>query len=253
MNETAAKIVELREDPNWLFAVRMDGKHQIEWVENIVECFAAFRRPIDAIAWDKLLNSGAISASTPEQNNMLRQWWKEGWKNTPIAAKKPGVNVPVLRLRETMSGWEPDILYPSLGSAAKDNNTTVENLGILNNGVRTKLTSPYKFIFYRETQRGDIEARKEKELPWTLFGADNIIQGHYRTKKELAAAVGATDKILDLVHKDHWNKLPDGRWIWHDEWDIMPISPNDEPLGVHWRETQKPTAFVNSRQLYNQT
>ena len=224
------------EQNKWLFPIRMEGKYFIETKDNIVEALATFNRAVDEIGWNKLLAQGRVAAKSPEDQVLLRQWWTEGWKETPQLPAQYSTANPVMRLRETMDGWNLDLVYPNLSSAAEGEGRTPQEIEILSSGVETKLSSPYKYVLMRQHNFAALKAREEMQYPWTLFAADNTIQGQYRTKQELADALGVHRRIIDLAHTRSWNKLPSGQWVWYEEWGIMPISPDDEPLGVNWRE-----------------
>ena len=225
----------MEKNNKWLFPIRMAGKNFIETKENIVETLATFKRSIDEIGWNRLLAQGRVAAESPRDQELLRKWWAEGWKETPQLAAKKGIPNPVLRLRETMGGWDLDLVYPNLSSAAEGEGKTLQDIEVLSAGVQTKLSSPYKYVLMRQHSYATLQAREEAQLPWTLFAADNTILGHYRTQKDLANALGVHRRIIDLAHTRNWNRLNDGRWVWYEEWGIMPISPDDEPLGVYWR------------------
>ena len=223
-------------DDKWLFPIRMESKNGIVRKENIVECFGAFKKPVDQLSWDKLLRAGSIAAEDPSNQPLLEQWWTIGWKETPQLPAMKTKPIPTLKLRETMDGWEPDIMYANLKMAAKYENTRRDVIETLAAGVWTKLKSDARYILYRDFSHAAIKARQNEAPPWTHFAADNRILGHYHSGVELAKDLNIRYVDVYIAHKENWNELSDGTWIWYENWGIMPISPQDELLGFDWRE-----------------
>lgn len=228
-------------DNKWFFPIRMENKTSIKWKANIVECFGSFRKPIDELSWAQLLRRGQIAAETPEEQKKLEQWWTIGWQEMPQLPLIKGLSNPVMRIRETMNGRNLDLVYPSLRSAERGEGMCKEHIEVLSLGVWTKITSDYQFALMRTHNRSKFMLRQENQLPWILFAPDNTILGEFRTKEELIAASGFTEyKVLD-TQNNNWNELPNGKWFWNTKWDLMPITPHDEPLGKNWRERCRKT------------
>lgn len=243
--ETQTSTVDLSEmrrenqDSPWLFPVRMENSSKIEWKPNIIEAFSSFKKPIDAIIWDKLLRQKSISAATEQEQKMLERWWIDGWKETPQIKRKHTTATPILRLRDSLTGWDPYILYPTISIAAKDIKLTPYVLKMLCLGLDTEVQYADKLIAFKEltnAQAQDRQRVKDALGPrWTLFAADNTILGRFNFIGELAAAAQVEDYNLRKYHNENWNELPDGRWFWNNLWGSRPISPRDEVLGKDWQ------------------
>ena len=225
----------------WLFPVRMENGHNIEWKPNIVEVLAAFKKPVDQLSWDKLLRRGALSAGTPEDQAKLERWWIEGWKETPTLPPKRSASIPVLYLEEKWDGQHLALVYPSLTIAAEALGTYKRHI-ILSDTHNLTRETPNKLPVRLMRRHGlqNVYAREDIEWRWTIFAADNTIIGHFRTKQEAANFLGVTAYDLDRAHKYKWNEIDHGIWVWNEEWGLMPISPQDEPLGKNWREKYAP-------------
>lgn len=218
----------------WLFPIRMENSKGIEWVENIVAALGKFKAPITQATWEHCLRRGVISAATKEQQQLLWSWWTVGWQETPTLPASWGPN-PVMRITHQALGKTLEMIYPTIHKA-------LEALKC----VRETLYDTAQGLCRNSMFDGEVRLMKqvaEKELPyppWTLFAADNTIEGYFQNKCELAAYVGLHYSDIAKAHYNAWNRLSDGRWFWYEQWGIFPISPDDEVLGRNWREKYSP-------------
>ena len=221
-------------DSKWLFPIRMENSKGIEWVDNIVVALGKFKAPITQTVWERCLRRGVIDAATPEQKQLLWDWWTVGWQEIPTLPASWGPN-PIMRIVNQPLGQTLECIYPSMGKAE-------ETLGVSHKvlkNISQNLQS--NFLFDGEVRFMKQFAAKEfPPPPWTLFAADNTIVGMFQTKMEMANYLGVHYKVIDWAHNHSWNQLSSGRWFWCDRWGFFPISPNDEVLSGNWREKHSP-------------
>ena len=222
----------------WTFPIRMESKRDITIVPNIAECISRFKKPVDQLAWEHLLRTKRIAAKLPEDQPKLDRWWAEGWQNITPLPQQHSAPIPVLRLRNTMTGWDMDLVYPNLRSAAEGEQIAYKSFMHLTSEL-LKPHSERKFILLRQHNNSNILLLEDNFYKWTLFAADNTVLGHYPSKRELASAMRTSIRSLDTAHTNHWNRLPDGKWFWSMDWGFVPISPDDEPIGRNWRDRTK--------------
>ena len=233
----------------WLFPIRMENQSFIEWVPNIVEALGRFKRTIDEIGWNRLIAKGKIAAEGAD-NDLLRRWWLEGWKDTPcIAAARGMIGNPILRTRLTPLGEELYLIYPTMQKACAD-----LRCGEL---VVTALCNKEKVV--HNPIDGNLYAMKEivsqhyenynpDRKPWTLFDGNNKIVGFFTNRLEMANYLHLPLVELERAHTDRYNYIGNGYWMWYEKWGFMPISPNDEPLGRNWRTKCMPTENLGGDQ-----
>ena len=238
----------MEQSNEWLFPIRMENANKIEQVDNIVECFAQFKRPCGQGAWEHLLRQRLIDAYNEHDRNLLRQWWNEGWQYTPKLAYAPQKPIPVMRIGHGPLGDTLETVYPTLRSFCSEQGCHKETAIRAAEGKKDLFSPHWSIRLARETISAKAKLTLEpKELRWTLFAPDNTILGQYRTQADCVAQTDLTRGKIDAAHKRHMNRLSDGRWIWCDNWGIMPISPDDEPLGMNWRETYAPENRVEGK------
>lgn len=224
------------EKNKWMFPVRIEGSTGIVWKDNIVEALGRMKKPIDETTWYKLLDKGIIAAETPEQQELLRQWWQYGWQETPQLPHKNSTSIPVLQIQESALGPTLHTVFGNSAMAAKELKVDRDVVLRISDGKPRANFNNFAYKLLRHHNKGSIVNAQERKQLWTHFAANNIILGSYPTKQAMANAIGVTGHIIDVAHKKNWNELPDGTWVWCDDWGIMPISPQDEPLGMKWRQ-----------------
>ena len=221
-------------DNEWYFPIRMENSKGIFWVKNIVEALSNFKKPITQIAWDNCLRRGMLDADTPSETHKLRQWWTEGWKHTPPLEASCGA-IPIMQVAEQPLGKTLEVVYPNLYSAAAN---FIQDKRTLRKFLQKQTTKQYLGVELIPLRT--LEAAEPEILPWTLFAADNTIEKHFASRTALAEYLHIRPKELNWLHAHCWNELANGRWFWHDQWGLIPISPKDEPLDCAWRETRLP-------------
>lgn len=231
----------------WLFPVHIAAKNGTGWEENIILALGKLRRPIDEIAWNKLLAADIIAAEGPEKE-LLQRWWTGGWKETPQIEGSAAKSTPILRTKYTGLGEELDIVYPNITIAAKELKCHTEII-YQYCSIPEQCVLPFDGKLYAAKSLNSLrtESRKEKRRPWTLFDANNTIVGHFANCSELAASIGTNRHQIEIAHRDRYNYIGGGLWVWYEEWGLMPISPNDEPLGKNWRTKCAPKNAVEGK------
>ena len=221
-------------DNKWLFPIRMENSKQIEWVDNIVVAIGKFKAPITQATWDNCLRRGVLRADTPEQTQLLRDWWTIGWKEIPTLPQSYGPN-PTMQIANGTLGQTLETIYPTMTQAAEHLQCSTKTLKDIAQGICRN------YLFDGEVRL--MKQFAEKELPyppWTLFAADNTIEGYFPNRFEMANYLGIHYKVIDKAHYNKWNRLKDGRWFWYERWGFFPISPQDEILTGNWREKYSP-------------
>lgn len=233
----------------WLFPVRVEAKDRIQWYPNLTEAFAVMKKPLDRVAWENLLRQKRICAYDDADNTKLAAWWDIGWQQTPqLEPKQSAHGNPILHIGVTPLGETLDLIYPNITTACANIGYSYGTLYRLCAGLRTsaKITGRLHSMRKINAMRLENAIAAAEHKPWTLFAPDNTILGHFRTREELAAATPYSWQQVNRAHLNNYNELPNGTWVWYERWDIMPISPQDEPLGLNWRTKYAPKTTVQS-------
>lgn len=232
----------------WLFPVRVAAKDRIQWYPNLTEAFAVMKRPLDYVGWQNLLRQKRICAYDQTDTEKLEAWWDIGWQQTPqLAPKRSRHANPILRIAASPLGETLELVYPSITIAREELNSQDYLIQKACSGMPVKLPFAGRLHSMREIATVALQELQENLLPWTLFAADNTILGHFRTREELAKATPYSWQQINRRHLNYYNELEDGTWVWYNQWDVMPISPRDEPLGMDWRTKYAPKTMPEGK------
>lgn len=224
----------------WLFPIRMENTKEIKWVANIVECLGKFKKPIERTTWEHLLRQKTIRAQTPEEQQLLEQWWDKGWAETPQLPTITHWGNPILRIGLTGMGETLEVVYPTLTSAGANMKLDKRRILGLCTGKFPNPDPTMRLMMLRKSSDVRAVVKGEKQKPWTLFAANNTILGFFDTKQQMADFLGISPRSIDWAHQKHWNQLEDGKWVWLNQWGLVPISPADKALECDWRTRYAP-------------
>lgn len=212
----------------WMFPVRMENSLGIEWVDDIVCALSKFKKPITETTWRQVLDRGILAAETPEENQMLRDWWYSGWDQLPLL--KPRAGTPICEINKGPMGDTLSLVYPTIRSFNEIHHLS-ERDGFI------YLTGTYadkRYLPLREMHYTKVEMSNEPV--WTLFTPDNKVVRHFVTKKEMADYLQCNRKQVDVVIESWDHRFLSGYWIWKDDWGLTPIAPNGSLLPSNWRQ-----------------
>lgn len=231
MNREKLNEKNLPYNSKWLFPVRMENSSNIRWVSNIVEAFGKFNKPITRATWEHCLRTGLVAAETPEETQLLWQWWDKGWQETPILARESDKGTPILQFAAGALGDTLELIYPTLK--------------LLQQILNMRRTQFHRVITNRETDNihwykllrvADLgEEIDSDRTKWTVFTPDNTIAGRFRTKLEIADFLGCSRKQVDVTIATADHQFFGGYWLWKDEWGFNPITPKGIQLPASWR------------------
>lgn len=223
----------------WLFPVRMENSSSIEWKPNLVEAIACFKKPITEATWKECVRRKLIAAETPEEQELLAQWWDKGWKETPQLPYIASYGNPMLCVRQNALGETLEKIYPTNSSAMEELGCNRKQLVHMCNGVEMPFARGIKIIPMRE--KTDFRIITQDKTRWTLFSRNNTIITRTKTMAEMAKFLGVNQHFIVDIYRKRPAVFFNGDWLWYDEWGLIPTAPNGEVLPEDWRESRKST------------